>query len=375
MPLPARNNYYLLLYPFSLLYGLIIWIRNFLFDYKMIQSVEFPIPIISVGNITVGGTGKTPHIEYLVELLRDEFQVATLSRGYKRKTRNFILADKESGVMDIGDEPVQIKHKYPDINVAVDRRRVNGVRELMARIPDLDVILLDDAFQHRHIKPGLSVLLIDFNRPLSEDHLLPAGRLREQGYERRRANIILITKCPDRLKPIERRIIIKDLKLYPFQHLFFSKLNYGEPVPLFDDTKNPVSLADMKASKPQILMVTGIAGPRLYKKHLRSISTNITELTFPDHHEFNEKDLASMLESYEKMEGDERFIFTTAKDATRLRKFTNIAAPVRERMFYVPVGIEILNEDGETFDNNIRNYVRDNKRDNILHKQQDKDQA
>ena len=375
MPLPARNNYYVLLYPFSLLYGLIIWIRNFLFDYNLIQSTEFPIPIISVGNITVGGTGKTPHIEYMVELLKNDFQVATLSRGYKRITRQFILADTDAEVRDIGDEPVQIKHKYPDIHVAVDRRRVNGVRELMNRIPDLDVILLDDAFQHRHIKPGLSVLLIDFNRPMSEDHLLPAGRLREQSYERRRANIILITKCPDRLKPIDRRIIVKDLKLYPFQHLFFTKLIYGEPVPLFDDTSNPISLADMKAGKPQILMVTGISGPRLFKKHLRSISTNITELTYPDHHAFSEKDLATMLQSFEQMEGDEKFIFTTAKDATRLQKFTNIAAPVRERMFYVPVGIEILNEDGETFNNHIRNYVRDNKRDSILHKQQDRDRT
>ena len=272
MPLPARNNYTILLYPFSLIYGLMVWIRNSLFDIQAIKSIEFPIPLISVGNITVGGTGKTPHIEYLVELLKDEFTLATLSRGYKRKTRDFILADSLSGISDIGDEPVQIKNKYPDIHVAVDRRRVNGVRELMRRIPELDVILLDDAYQHRHIKPGLSILLIDFNRPLSEDHLLPAGRLREQGYERRRANIILITKCPDRLKPIERRIIVKDLKLYPFQHLFFTKLIYGKPVPVFADINKRIPLEEMKAAKPHILMVTGIAGPRLFKKHLRGIS-------------------------------------------------------------------------------------------------------
>ncbi len=369
MPLPARNNFNKLLYPFSLLYGLIIWIRNLLFDYKLIQSTEFPIPIISVGNITVGGTGKTPHIEHMVELLKDEFRVATLSRGYKRKTRQFILADPDSKVRDIGDEPVQIKQKYPDIHVAVDRKRVNGVRKLMDQIPDLDVILLDDAFQHRHIKPGMSILLIDFNRPMSEDCLLPAGRLREQSYERRRSNIILITKCPDRLKPIERRIIVKDLKLYPFQHLFFTKLVYGKPIPLFNDTTKPMSLSDMKAAKPHILMVTGIAGPRLYKKHLRSISTNISELTYPDHHAFSNKDLAAILQSYKHMEGDEKFIFTTEKDATRLRNFSTIEASIRERMFYVPVGIEILNEEGKTFNNHIQNYVRDNKRNSILYKQ------
>jgi len=219
MPLPARNTYNILLYPFSLVYGMIVWIRNTLFDYQVIRSTEFPIPIISVGNITVGGTGKTPHIEYLVKILKEEFEVATLSRGYKRKTRNFILAGPDPDVRDIGDEPVQIKHKYPDVHVAVDRKRVNGIRELMKRIPQLDVILLDDAYQHRSVKPGLSILLIDFNRPTWEDHLLPAGRLREQTYEKRRANIILITKCPDRLKPIERRIIVKDLRLFPFQQI------------------------------------------------------------------------------------------------------------------------------------------------------------
>jgi tetraacyldisaccharide 4'-kinase len=371
MPLPARNNLTLLLYPFSLIYGLIVWIRNTLFDYQVIPSKEFPVPVISVGNITAGGTGKTPHIEYLVELLRGEFMVSTLSRGYKRKTRGFILAGREDGVYEIGDEPVQIKHKYPDIHVAVDRRRANGISELMRRIPELDVVLLDDAYQHRHVKPGLSILLIDFNRPISKDRLLPAGRLREQAYERRRANIILITKCPDRLKPIERRIIVKDLKLYPFQHLFFTKLSYGEPVPVFDDIPSPLGHAEIRAAKPRILMVTGIAGPRLYKRHLRGISTRITELTYPDHHEFTQRDIRNILTSYDEMDGAYKFIFTTEKDAMRLRKFTDIEASVREKMYYVPVGIEFLNEDRDNFNNHIRNYVRDNKRDSILHKKQD----
>ncbi|MFC2115747.1 tetraacyldisaccharide 4'-kinase [Bacteroidota bacterium] len=361
----------MLLYPFSLLYGLFVWIRNILFDYEILKSNEFPIPVISVGNITVGGTGKTPHIEYLVELLKDEFKVATLSRGYKRKTRDFILAGPDSGVREIGDEPVQIRQKYPDIHVAVDRRRVNGIRELMKRIPDLDVILLDDAFQHRYVKPGLSILLIDFNRPLSEDYLLPAGKLREQAYERRRANTILITKCPDRLKPIERRIIVKDQNLYAFQHLFFTKLVYGEPVPVFRDNEQPMSISDMKSSKPRILMVSGIAGPRLFKKHLRSISPQITEMIYPDHHSFSERDILRMEDKFKEMEGSDKLIFTTEKDATRLRKFTNIASSMRERMYYVPVGIEIMNEDVESFNNQIRNYVRNNKRNSILHKKQD----
>jgi tetraacyldisaccharide 4'-kinase len=369
--MPARNNYYILLYPFSLIYGLIIWIRNTLFDYEIIRSTEFPIPIISVGNISTGGTGKTPHIEYLVELLKDQFRVATLSRGYKRKTKHFILAGPDPEVSEIGDEPVQIKRKYPDIEVAVDRRRVHGIREMMKRIPDLDVILLDDAYQHRYVKPGLSILLIDFNRPIWEDHLLPAGRLREQAYEKRRANIILITKCPDRLKPIERRIIVKDLRLFPFQHLYFTKLTYGAPVPVFDENEKPQNLAEMKADRPRILMVTGIAGPRLFKKHLRSISTHITEISYPDHHDFSSRDVERIVQTFREMEGAQKLLFTTEKDATRLRKFTNIDASVRDRMYYVPLGIDVLNEDRENLNNHIRNYVRDNRRNSILHKKKD----
>lgn len=371
MPLPSKNNYSLLLYPFSLIYGLVIWIRNSLFDIGILKSSEFPIPIISIGNITVGGTGKTPHIEYLVKLLKDEFKVATLSRGYKRKTRKFILASNDSEVHDIGDEPLQIKNKFPDISVAVDRKRVNGIKELMKRIPDLDVVLLDDAYQHRYVKPGLSILLIDLNRPISEDLLLPAGRLREPTYEKRRANIVLITKCPDRLKPIELRIIFKDLKLYPFQNLFFTKLSYGKPVAVFNDIDSSISLTDMKASKPGILMVTGIAGPRHYKKHLRGISTNIREMIYPDHHSFTEKDVARIQQTFKEMDEKDKLIFTTEKDAMRLRNFTNIDPRIRDRMFYIPVGIEVLNEGMDDFNNQIRNYVRDNKRDSILHKKQD----
>jgi len=255
MPAPTRNSLNILLYPFSLLYGLVTFIRNLLYDYAIIKSHEFPIPMISVGNITAGGTGKTPHVEYLLRLLKDEFNVAVLSRGYKRKTSHFILAGPESGVQDIGDEPVQIKQKFPDVHVAVDRKRVNGVEQLLTKIPDLDVVLLDDAFQHRRIKPGLSILLIDFNRPIMEDRLLPVGRLREKAYEKRRANIILVTKCPDRLKPIERRLIVKDLTLFAFQHLYFTRLGYREPVPVFMEAKPEISLSEIKASSPAILMV------------------------------------------------------------------------------------------------------------------------
>lgn len=356
------------MYPFSLLYGLITLIRNLLYDTNLIHSQEFPIPVISVGNITVGGTGKTPHVEYLVGLLKDQFNVAVLSRGYRRKTRHFMLAGPESGIPDIGDEAVQIKQKFPDIHVAVDRRRVNGMQQLMTKIPGLDVVVLDDAYQHRRITPGLSVLLIDFSRPITKDRLLPAGRLRERASEKRRANIILVTKCPERLKPMEQRLIVRDLDLYAFQHLYFTRLGYREPVPVFRDASPEISLKGIKASGAAILMVTGIANPGVFKHHLRSISTRIQEMIFPDHHCFSPHDIRHILRAYRNLEGKERFIFTTEKDAMRLRKFANIDMEIKNRMFYIPIEIKFLNQDTEKFNNQILNYVKKNRRDSSLRK-------
>lgn len=367
----TQNRWAILLYPFSLLYGLAVYIRNFLFDYQIIGSKEFNIPIISIGNITVGGTGKTPHVEHLIRLLKDEFQVATLSRGYKRKTRHFILASDHSTATEVGDEPRQIKQKFPEIHVAVDRKRVHGINELMKNIPELEVIILDDAFQHRYVKAGRSILLIDYNRPLSEDYLLPSGRLREQSFEKRRANIILITKCPDRLKPIERRIVVKDLKLYPFQHLYFTKIKDNDPQRVFRISSNPFTREEIKKMKPQILMVAGIANPRSFKKFIRNYSTHITELVYPDHYEYKPKDINNIISAFHALEGVEKIIFTTEKDAMRLQKFNDIDTTVKERFYYIPISIDFLNEDTGHFNQHIINYVRDNKRDSILFKKKD----
>ncbi|KPL11114.1 MAG: hypothetical protein AMS26_20750, partial [Bacteroides sp. SM23_62] len=203
-----------------------------------------------------------------------------------------------------------------------------------------------------------------------KDRLLPAGRLREKAYEKRRANIILVTKCPDRLKPIERQMIVKDLSLYAFQHLYFTRLGYREPVPVFTDVKPGISPSEIKASGPDILMVTGIANPRTFRRHLRSFSTRIREVIFPDHHVFSQRDINHILQVYNTMEGKERFIFTTEKDATRLRKFANIDVEIKNRMFYIPIETKFLNEDTENFNNQILRYVKNNKRDSILRKKQ-----
>ena len=215
-----RKNLAIITFPLSMLYGMAVGIRNRLFDCRILKPVEFDVPVISVGNITVGGTGKTPHTEYLISLLRKDFRIAVLSRGYKRKSREFILATKKSMVYDIGDEPKQIKHKFPDIKVAVDRKRVNGISQLLKKDNNIDAILLDDAYQHRYVKPGLSILLIDYTQPIFRDFLLPFGNLRERKHETRRADIIIITKTPKKIKPIEKKIFIKDLNVLPYQFLY-----------------------------------------------------------------------------------------------------------------------------------------------------------
>ena len=209
---------------------------------RILKSVEFEFPVISVGNITVGGTGKTPHVEYLIDLLSEKFHIAFLSRGYRRKTKGFVQAGKNSGPDEIGDEPFQVHRKFQDITVAVDEKRVHGIEQLKKKNKKLQCIILDDAYQHRHVKPGLNILLIDYHRPLHKDFLLPAGDLRERIYGMHRANIVIVSKVPNNIKPIEKRIWIKDLNLFPYQFLYFTELEYGKLTPVFWEKQKELSL-------------------------------------------------------------------------------------------------------------------------------------
>jgi tetraacyldisaccharide 4'-kinase len=366
-----RNKFRYFLAPLAIPYGLVAEIRNKLFDLNILPSKEFNLPVISIGNITAGGTGKTPHIEYIIALLKDEFNIATLSRGYKRKTKQFQYATLESTYKDIGDEPRQIKQKFRNIIVAVDNSRVHGIEKLTTDFKYLKVILLDDAFQHRYVKPGLSILLIDFNRPLSKDHLLPFGMLRENPHEKRRAHIIIVTKCPPELKPIDRRLVVKDLSLFPYQNLFFTTVKYGDLYPVFGDIKNLLSKEICKKEKYGILMVTGIANGRLFKKHLRGISPKIRELNFPDHYQYNYNDIQTIAEKFGQIENDKKIIITTEKDAMRFQYLTGIVEEIRNYLYYIPISVDFLFNDTENFDNQIIGYVKKNKRDSILFKKQD----
>jgi tetraacyldisaccharide 4'-kinase len=365
------NNRNLLLYPFSLIYGLITGIRNFLYDAGILSSVEFHLPVICVGNITVGGTGKTPHTEYIATLLMKNFKVATLSRGYKRKTTDFRIASSSSRVRDIGDEPMQIFRKIPELLVTVDRNRVHGIKMILKEKPDTEVIILDDAFQHRRITPGFSILLSDFERLIVRDHMLPYGNLRESKGNMRRADIILITKSPENISPIQRRLIVKEVNKSPYQNLYFTSLTYQNPLPVFKSeyTNDPYPLLSTNTDIG-IVLVTGIANPQPLKDHLITNIKEITHLSFPDHYNFKDKDINAIISAYKELKSPVRYIITTEKDAARLREFTNIAEPIKSAFLYIPIGIHFLNDDKDEFDNLIVDYVRKNKRNNRVSESQ-----
>lgn len=365
---PGKQNtaWDIFLIPLSWLYRLVVGLRNYLFDLNILQSKEFNIPVISIGNLSAGGTGKTPMVEFLTDFLAGEYKIATLSRGYKRKSKGFIIADENSTAEQIGDEPMQIHRKFPDITVAVDNKRVHGIEELQNRVDGLELVLLDDAYQHRYVKPGLSIMLMDKGNPIWEDHLLPWGRLREHPSEKKRAQIVVITKCPADMKPIEQRIIQKELNLFAYQRLYFTSIAYSEIEPVFGDVQGGVNSIICREGKYHILIVSGIANTRDLRKHMRSLSPRIKEINFADHHDFSEKDIQQIQEKFNSIEGDNKIIISTEKDSVRLQKFNTIAKELRDSWYYIPIQTVFLNKEEKNFKDYISNYVKSNRRDNIL---------
>ena len=356
------------LLPLSWLYGLGVKFRNMLFEIGILHSESFDVPVISVGNITVGGTGKTPHVEYLIELLKDKAKVAVLSRGYKRRTRGFVIADDNATAKTIGDEPLQMKRKYgDDITVAVDRKRCHGIRQLISDEDGIDVILLDDAFQHRYVKPGVNILLVDYHRLIIYDKLLPAGRLREPLSGKNRADIVIVTKCPHDLKPMEFRVITKAMNLYPFQRLFFTCLEYKNITPVFGSGEQSL---DSIGKDCHILLLTGIASPQQMIEDLSPRCPHITPLTFGDHHTFTSSDVARINNEFAALPHP-KMIITTEKDATRLIAVEGLSEEVRGAMFALPVKIRFMLGQEESFNEKIIGYVRKNSRNSILAKAKD----
>ena len=356
------------LLPLSWFYGLGVKLRNTMFSIGMLKSRAFDVPVISVGNITVGGSGKTPHIEYLIRLLKDSCHTAVLSRGYKRKSKGFVLATPETTMPEIGDEPFQMKQKFPEVQVAVDKDRCHGIDTLIANDKDIDVVLLDDAFQHRYVKPGINILLVDYHRLIIYDTLLPAGRLREPLTGKNRADMVIITKCPKDLKPMEYRVITKAMDLYPYQQIFFTTLEYGELTPLFKKEAPTVNLDKFKDHN--VLLLTGIASPRQMKEDLTPVVSKLSMLSFPDHHAFSQKDIEQISSEFAKLPSP-KCIITTEKDAARFIGLEGLSNEIKENIYILPVRITFMLNQEEKFNENIIGYVRKNSRNSILVKRKD----
>ena len=355
-----------LLAPFSFAYRIVVGARNKFFDWKILQSEKFDVPVISVGNLTAGGTGKTPHVEYLIDLLRDKYEVALLSRGYKRKTRDFILASPNSAVKDIGDEPYQVKTKFPDIHVAVDANRRHGIRQLLEKetSKNVEVVLLDDAFQHRYVIPGINIVLIDYNRPIYEDSLMPAGMLREPASSLERAHAVIVTKCPWDIKPIDFRVVTKHLGLRPYQRLYFTRFSYGD----MRSFRNPHECKSLSTLSPHahILLVTGIASANPLVEKLREYTENIIHMKYGDHHNFTCAELRGISEEFAKIDAEDRLIITTEKDAARLSTYS-LDESLVNNLYVLPIEVEFLQDQKKSFDKYIIDYVSKNSRNRSVH--------
>jgi len=330
------------LFPFSLLFGVITCVRNRMFDWKCVPSIQYDdLCVISVGNITVGGTGKTPFVEYLIRLLSQNYRLAVLSRGYKRTTKGFQFVDNNVTPGNVGDEPYQIKRKFPDIVVAVDADRIRGIERIRKKYQDTQVVVLDDAFQYRKIRPNLSILLSDYNRPLYRDSMLPGGRLREWAFFAKRADIMVVTKSPDGITPDELQAI-KQHYAHIFPHeIYFTSIKYGEPLAVFPNGKK-ISTSDLKHF--DVLLVTGIANPQPFEDYIMQFAASVQTLNFPDHHAFSEKDIIRITEKWNKTITSNKVLVTTEKDAVRLQH-VKIPEAIATCSFYVPVEVNFINDE------------------------------
>ncbi|MDR1602420.1 MAG: tetraacyldisaccharide 4'-kinase [Tannerella sp.] len=353
-----QSSFRFLLYPFALLYGIGVWIRNLLFDGNILSSKQFSIPVICVGNLAAGGTGKTPMIEYLIHLLKDKYRIAVLSRGYKRKSSGYILADRDSTPWLVGDESYQIKSRYPDVMVAVDEDRCRGICNLLNMNEDVrpQIILLDDAFQHRYVQPSFSILMTDYNRLYYRDKLLPAGRLRESAGNVRRTNIVVVSKCIESLKPIERCIIEKEMKLKTYQRLFFSTISYQPLEGVFPDRCGTLKLEHIRKDD-EILLLTGIANPKPLIEKMIAYSDKVKAISFPDHHDYTGKDIRKIRTELSHMKSDKPLIICTEKDAVRLRSNPHVPDEWKTHLYAVPIRMEFLSGTDRQFDEQILRHI------------------
>jgi tetraacyldisaccharide 4'-kinase len=345
------KSFRVLLLPVAILYGLIIFIRNRLYDRKYLKSASFNFPIICVGNLAVGGTGKSPMVEYLIELLQPHFSIATLSRGYKRKTRDYVLANAHTTALDIGDEPMQFHTKYPGVAVAVCEERIVGIPHLLQDIPDLQAIILDDAFQHRMVRAGFNILLTECTNLYSHDFFLPTGDLRDEWASAKRAQVIIVSKCPYNLSAEAKQKIIRSLDPTASQKIFFTTIEYGTPFHITDRSRERVL-----TTSDEVLLVCGIANPKPLKEYLHEKAETYYQQDYSDHHIFSIDDLKDIRNRFDDIDAEQKLILTTEKDAMRLMKFSEQLNSLP--IYVLPIRHYFLFDEGDKFNELIYGYIR-----------------
>ncbi|MCB0696662.1 MAG: tetraacyldisaccharide 4'-kinase [Chitinophagaceae bacterium] len=338
------------LYPLALIYGAVVWMRNRLYDSGFYSSIEFSVPVISVGNLSVGGTGKTPHIEYLIRLLQYQFRTATMSRGYKRRTQGFLLADAETNALRIGDEPMQYHMKFPGLTVSVAEERMTGIPKLLQQRPLTEVVLLDDAFQHRSVKPGVNILITDHAKPFYKDRILPAGTLRENRQAYKRADVVIVSKCPDNITTQEADEITRNINPQQHQQVFFTKMFYETPYDLFTGEK-------LTLTGKNIILVCCIAKPAPLIQYLEAQAKEVHVLSYPDHHYFLKKDIEEVQETHKNWDAGDKIIVTTEKDAARLYLHAEKLKEWGVTIAVLPILVSFLFNRGSAFDQLILNYT------------------
>lgn len=342
----------ILLAPFALLYGLIISFRNSFYDSNVLRSTSFSVPVIGLGNLSIGGAGKTPHIEYLIMLLREYIDIAVLSRGYKRKSKGFNFVNVQDRVSRSGDEPIQFKRKFRNVTVAVAESRVTAIPEIMKYYPDTQCILLDDAFQHRSVKPGLNILLTEFDMPFTRDYLLPMGRLREWRSDASRADVIIVTKCPNELSYQDMSNMQLEIAPENNQTLFFSKYEYYHPYLLVDGRRRLQLTEDLS-----VVLLSAIASVDYLINYLEGLCREVISYKFEDHHYFNDRDLETLKKGFENVENEKKIILTTEKDAVRLFEHKQFIVTNSLPVYILPIGVKFLHDDGMKFDSFIKDYL------------------
>jgi tetraacyldisaccharide 4'-kinase len=332
---------------------MVIAVRNWLYDSELRRGVVIDIPVICVGNITVGGTGKTPMCEAMIAHFQEKYNVGLISRGYGRRTRGYVEVTENTGWRSVGDEPRQIKTNYPDTVVVVCKNRVEGIARMRREHPEVNLVIMDDGFQYRRLCPKLNVVMIDYTRPIYKDHMLPLGRLRDRRKQMRRAHYVVVTKCPAGMTPLDKRIIRNNLELMPFQNLSFTRVVAGELYPAFPDDAGRRRVV----AGSRVVAMAALGNPGPFVEGLRAKYDLRGELLWGDHHPYTMRDLRGMEEALEDA-GDEAVIITTEKDAVKLGTGAKIPPATRARIFVQPIEMGFIEESKESFFKKLEYDVR-----------------